>query len=340
MQHKIMEYLKSYKRGTIPLSQLEGLLSGDESYEEFAYIIRDLVDYGILKSIKSHGTNGKSIPLHNTYRIMKANLRQAIHDEIQYYGIKLNSNINLDIYFSLDEHEWEKDLPYIIRIDSYLNRKGLPSSHSTASERSLHLMGDEKWIEEKGGKELLERIELWDKLKIITNPDPLMLSVNPSRFNQSSHIHLVVENKATFYALIGSIDETLFTSLVYGSGWKVAANVHMLARQIGLERDLHGIYYFGDIDAEGISIWNSIHDRYNIELAVPFYKALLKKDYAKGKETQRRNMEAIQRFKEHFSEEEISIIDKLIKEDGYIPQEGLKRVELVRIWRDNPWRFP
>ncbi len=116
----IIEYLKTYKRNTIPLSQLENLLTGRETYEDFADVVENLVDKGILIPINSHGTNGKSIPLYNTYRIIKFNLRETLNSEIQYYSIKFNPNIQLDIYFSLDEEEWYKDLPYIEKKSTFI----------------------------------------------------------------------------------------------------------------------------------------------------------------------------------------------------------------------------
>ncbi len=340
MEKTIIEYLKTYKRNTIPLSQLENLLTGRETYEDFADVVENLVDKGILIPINSHGTNGKSIPLYNTYRIIKFNLRETLNSEIQYYSIKFNPNIQLDIYFSLDEEEWYKDLPYIEKIHFYLNEKGLPDDYTTTPERSFQLVGDEKWIDEKDGKRLLERIKLWDKLKITTNPDPLMLAINPLKLKRSDHIHLAVENKATFYALMDSIKDTEFTSLVYGAGWKIVSNIHRLPTQLGLEEDLHRVYYFGDIDAEGIFIWYYLYEKYQIELALPFYKALLKKDYSIGKQTQQKNKIAIEKFKSHFGEMEISIIDELICRESYIPQEGLKQEELVSIWRNSTWIFP
>lgn len=340
IENRILSFLKTYKKRTIPLSDLEQQIKEDANYNVFASIIQGLTDKQILLPVKSHGTNGKSNPLFNTYRVIKANLRESLNSEIQGYSIMVNPEINLDTYFSLSEEEWNKDLPYIKKINSYLNKNGLPSNYVTIPERSFQLVGDEKWIDEKDGKRLLERIKLWDKLNITTNPDPLMMAVNPLRFAKSRHIHLVVENKATFYALLGTIEETDFTSLIYGAGWKIASNIDRLPTQIGLDKDVHKIYYFGDIDAEGISIWHWLYEKYKIGLGLPFYKTLLRKDYSIGKETQQKNVEAIERFKAYFSEEERVIIDKLINKQGYLPQEGLKKEELIDIWRKNLWIFP
>lgn len=340
IENTILSFLKTYKKKTISLSDLEYLIRENVDYSVFASTIQGLTQKEILLPVKSHGINGKSHPLFNTYRIMKPNLRKKLNNQIQSYSIRFNPNINLDSYFSLDEDEWNKDLPYIKKIDAYLNKNDLPLHGATVPERSFALVGDEKWIDEKNGRRLLERIKLWDRLNIISNPDPLMMTVNPSRFRQERHIHLVVENKTTFYALMESIKETDFTSIVYGAGWKIVANIARLPVQLGLEGYLHRVYYFGDMDAEGISIWHSLYKKHQTKLALPFYEALLKKDYSIGKETQQKNMEAIEDFKAFFSEKEKAVIDVLINLEGYLPQEGLKKEELRDIWRNGEWTFP
>lgn len=337
IEKEILDFLKTYKKKTISLSDLEQQVKENIDYYIFADVIQKLDNEKILEPIKSHGTNGKPQTLFNTYRIIKANLREPLNRQIQDYNIIVNPAVNLDKYFSLSEKEWLQDLPYIKKVNSYLEKNGLPITYVTIPERSFQLVGDEKWIGEKDGKKLLEKIGLWDNLKLETNPDPLMVAVNPLNYSKSSHIHLVVENKATYYALLDSMQNTSFTSLVYGAGWKIASNIDRLPTQLGLENDLHKIYYFGDLDPEGISIWYFVYERYKLELALPFYKALLKKNYSIGKETQQLNKEAIGKFKTFFSEEEKANISELIYNGGYLPQEGLKKDELKDIWRQDEW---
>lgn len=55
-----------------------------------------------------------------------------------------------------------------MKIDECLKKNELPTVATNSSERSYELVKDEK-----GGKALLERIDLIDKLKIIKTPDPL-----------------------------------------------------------------------------------------------------------------------------------------------------------------------
>lgn len=335
----ILNYLKNYKNTTIPLNEIENRISGKVSYLEFANVIHGLVDHGILKPVKEHGNNGKTIGLYNTYRIIKSSLRKEINNEIQNNSIKFHPNIKLDTYFTLHEREWQNDLLYIEKIDCYLKTKGLPQDYATCPERSLQIIGDEKWIDEKEGKRILERIKLWDKLKIINNPDPLMLAINPDRFHQKSHIHLIVENKTPFYNLIPYIKDSKFTSLIYGAGWRIVGNIAGLPKQLGLEEDLHKIYYFGDIDPEGVSIWYSLYEKYRIELALPFYRELLIKKPFLGKENQEKNIKSIKEFKKHFTEDDRFKIGSLLNNGQYLPQEALKKEELASIWRDQQWRF-
>lgn len=340
IEEKIISFLKTYTKKTIPLSMLEQQIKGNTDYKSFATAIQNLTNNGILLPVKSHGANGKPQLLFNTYRIKKADLRDSLNKEIQKYSIEVNPEISLENYFLLDENEWYKDLPYILKIDSNLNKLGLPLNQLTLSELSYLLVGDEKWLSEGNGKKVLERVKLWDKLNLLTKPDPLMLGINPYAFTGPKHMHLIVENKATYYALFASLKETEFTSLIYGAGWKIAANINILPVQIGLEMDPHELYYFGDIDPEGISIWYTLYENYKINLALPFYKALLKKDYSHGKETQQKNWEAITKFLAYFSPEEKDVISDLIYNRGYLPQEALSKTELLDIWRKSSWISP
>ncbi|EOD00249.1 Wadjet anti-phage system protein JetD domain-containing protein [Caldisalinibacter kiritimatiensis] len=334
MDEKILSYLKTLKRRkTVTLGELEKLFSGDKEYEDFAKEINKLVQMDILKEVKKHGTNHKIIPLANTYRLNKYALKKVFIDEIQNMQLKISPHINLTVYLSLTEKQWEKDLPYIEKIDAYLKEKGLPKSTATSQERSYYLVGDEKWIDEGGGKKLLERLELWDKLKINNVPDPLMLAVNPQNFSYSVHRHLIVENKATYYGLLEELKNTQFTSLIYGAGWKIVSGIEALEKQLGLEDSEHILYYFGDLDFEGISIWYALSNKKLVKLAIEFYTSLLQKDYSKGKENQAKNKEALNDFLAFFDKEDQEKIKDVLQNGGYYPQEGLNKEELREIWR-------
>lgn len=334
MKDIILNLLKEYKRRTISLIEIEKALSGNADYVDFANVINELMAKGILFPVKKHGTNNKKIPLPNTYRIDKSYFRKDLVDEITSYQFKTNEHINLQAYFSLSEKRWMKDLPYIKKIESYINREGLPQYEVTAPERSYEITGDEKWIDEKGGRDLLERIELLEKMRINPMPDPLMFAINTNIINDSrEHLHLIVENKATFYALLDDIKNTVFTSLVYGAGWKVLGGITVFERQLGLKKKHNTFFYFGDLDFEGISIWYKLNKKKKSKLAVEFYEFLLDKPCSYGKENQEPNREAIDSFLLNFNNYNKEKIVNTLENNGYYPQEGLDKRELQAIWR-------
>ncbi|WP_432407921.1 Wadjet anti-phage system protein JetD domain-containing protein [Wukongibacter sp. M2B1] len=338
MNEKIMSFLKSLKnKKMVSLGELEKLFSGDITYEVFADEINKFIEANILREVKEHGKNNKPMPLANTYRLNKYALKKGFIDEIQRLQLKVHEDINLSLFLSLREKQWEKDLPYIEMIDGYLKKNGLPTDRATSQERSFHLVKDEKWIDEGGGKALLERVGIWNKLKINNEPDPLMLAVNPKRFSEPKHKHLIVENKATYYGLLDAISDTEFTSLIYGVGWKIISSISSMEKQLSLEDKEHTLYYFGDIDYEGIAIWNSLKEKVAAKPAVSFYKELLKKADARGKESQNRNQKALNNFFKFFDKKSKEKIRDILQNRGYYPQEGLNKKELQDIWRKSTW---
>jgi Uncharacterized protein conserved in bacteria len=336
MNNKVENYLKFYKNATITLSQLEALFPGDTDYNSFAAVIKELIDRGILTEKNPENNNRKEIPLAYKFAINRYELRREHIENIQNFRLKINPVIDLEAYHTLSEETWNRDLHYIVKVNQYILAEKLPEDYVTSQERSFHMVGDEKWIDEKGGRKLLGRIKLWDKLKIMNSGDPLMLAVNPLQFSRDEHFHMIVENKATFLALMDVLGGTKFTSLIFGSGWKIVSNITMLEKQLGL-KGKHKLYYFGDLDYEGISIWNSLKEKVEVQLAVDFYKELIKKSYSKGKENQVKNEKALSNFVKLFNSEEGKYIIELLENKSYIPQEGLDKEELGMIWRNIDW---
>ncbi|WP_350344032.1 Wadjet anti-phage system protein JetD domain-containing protein [Proteinivorax tanatarense] len=336
MREKIISHLKSSKKTTVKLNELQGLFSGDVSYNEFTHVIQSLEQKGLLKPVKSHNTNNKKIPLYNTYRINKLAFKDQLVDDIQKFKLSSHPLIDLSYYFSSSESQWQKDLPFIKLVDNYLRYSGVPHKEASAAERSYQITGDEKWIDFKGGKSLLNRIAVYDKLRIAYNADPLMVAVNPKNFT-SPYIHLIVENKATFYDFQHFMEESFLTSLIYGSGWKIIGNINLLQKQLSLPDKGHRFYYFGDLDWEGLSIWSGVFEKQKVLPAAGFYQMLLTKPATSGKKNQKRNKEALEKFTKHFNENEAEKIKKLLAGGYYYPQEGLGRDEIAKVMEEMQW---
>jgi len=335
LNQKLVDFLKAYKNLSITLNRLEQVCPGSTAYQAFAEAVLSLEEQGVLKKIGSSGVNYKIPPLANKYTINKAALKLHLQ-QIKQLQVTVHPLISLDRYYKLSEREWQKDYKYIQKIDAYLKDNGVPELPASMPQRSYELVANEKWLE-TGGIKVLDRLGVLEQLKIETTPDPLMLSVAPGQFASKRHLHLVVENKTTYYALAEMLCETAFTSLVYGGGWKAAANVAHLPKQLNLTDCEHSLYYFGDLDAEGIRIWWSVNGKIKIKPAVPFYRALLARPAEYGKQTQRPDRQALEQFAAYFSQDERQKLSNLLSEGRYYPQEALSQDELQEIWRNSTW---
>jgi len=332
---KLKQALLQFERKTIEYDELINFALKKETYEQFAPKIIALEKEHILQMIKSRGRNNRKPSLAFRYRINKHRLNEAYYEELRQYRMKLHNSISLDFYFKSSRKEWEADLPYIKQINDYIEKFGFPTKYVPAPERSYELVKDEKWIE-KSGENILHRLKLWDKLKIMPVSDPLMFAINPKKIGKTHHIHLIVENKTTYQALLPIITKSPFTSLIYGSGSKIEKSIENFHTQIPLE-GIHVIYYFGDIDREGINIWYRLNEKTSILPATPFYKACLEKESAKGKTTQQKNKEALESFLRYFPENNVKTIKHLLEKDMYYPQEVLKTEELQQILLTSEW---
>jgi hypothetical protein len=330
--------LATYLKKTIGLTELEKMMKPYvHTYDDFAQTILQLEQEAILVMVKAKGRTNRNPSLAFQYRINKSELTGEYHKELQHYRGILHPSINLDEYYRHDPSLWKNELPFLIKIDQYLKKFSFPKDQVPAPERSYELAGDEKWIVEKGGKEILERIGLFPLLKIIPVSEPLMFGINPNEINEKNQYHLIVENKTTYQGLLPVLTDTIFSTLIYGAGKAVIKSIEQFPMQYPIEAN-HHFFYFGDLDREGISIWYSLHNKQKATLALPFYMKCLEKEAAVGKEYQKEHNMALEQFLSFFStKERQGQIRSLLTEGKYYPQETLKTKELQLIWRESDW---
>lgn len=334
---QMKKFLTSFQRKTIELSELEQMLKPFiHTYEAFANTVLQWEKEEILVMVKSKGRTNRSPSLAFQYRINKSVLSGDYHREIQHFRAILHPSINLDAYYQEDPSIWKNHLPYIMKIDQFLKQFSFPKEQAPAPERSYELVGDEKWIVEKGGKEILEKIGLFPLLKIIPVSEPLMFAINPNKINEKKQYHLIVENKTTYQGLLPVLKDTSFSTLIYGCGKAVIKSIEQFSMQYPIPAE-HQFFYFGDLDKEGISIWHSLTYKQAATLAYPFYLACLQKEPAIGKEYQRESRMAISQFFSFFSMEEQEQIRSILENGKYYPQEILRTNELQKIWRESDW---
>lgn len=338
MRELMSRMLLKFSKKTITVEEIEAWLpSNSLSYQQFAQLIISFEEEGILEMVKSKGRNSRTPSLAYTYRIHKQQLKKEFHEELKKYRLQLHPAIDLDPYFRLGFSEWKEDLPYLLQIDNYIKLFGFPNYEVPAPERSVALVGNEKWITDHHGKELLERVGLWSVMKIMPVSDPLMFMINPPVLNKKRQKHLIVENKTTFQALADALPDTGFSTLIYGSGNKIIKSIEQFDRQLPLPDAEHIFYYFGDIDRSGIFIWYRLKEKIQLKLAMPFYRACLEKLSLQGKTNQRKDPKAIDEFIALFTKEEQEQLHTVLKRGDYYPQEVLKTGELQHIWRQASW---
>lgn len=330
------KYYKKERVKRIELLAIQQALPGDIVYLDFAKEIKNLEEEGVLKPIPKYGTNCKPMALYNTYLINLSLLNKQFILEVQDFQKQASPYLDLGVYVKGTKKLWKEDLPWLIQLDSYLKKRGLPIEEATAPERSYYITQDEKWIDEKGGKDLLERIGLYERMKINRYTDPLMLAINYEAWkkaeqSQKKHKHLIVENKSTYYLFLEGLRETDFTTLIYGCGWKISAGLQGIYKQLGLNEEQCLFYYFGDLDYEGIAIYESISER--VQLATIFYEALLENESAKGKENQKHREDTLELFVRQFNEENRVRIKKILGNESYYPQEALSKECYLRLWK-------
>ncbi|MGO4532449.1 Wadjet anti-phage system protein JetD domain-containing protein [Paenibacillus sp. 2TAF8] len=342
IKQAIKEHLSRMKKATITLEELEMLfVSMKADAHRFAEVVVELEKEEVMKSVKSAGRTIKQPSLSYRYRVNRPVIMKQHNRQLQQYRLNIHSAIQLDSYFGLPEQQFEADRPWIDRIDQFLKTEGLPLSTVPAPERSYQLTGNEKWITDLGGAALLKRLGLWDLLCIHPVSDPLMLAVNPSMLTEALPlrcIHLVVENKTTFQALLPLLPSSVFNTLIYGCGNKITGNLDMFRLQYPVPHREHRFFYFGDLDYEGIRIWYEANKQQVMIPALPFYEACLEQPYVLGKNNQRRVDQAIEAFVSFFNPQKQAQIKYCLQAGGYYPQETLSSQQLQYIWRSEAWK--
>ncbi|WP_141503246.1 Wadjet anti-phage system protein JetD domain-containing protein [Paenibacillus luteus] len=338
----IEEHIRGMQKSTITLEELESLFVGVViETREFATEVLALEKAKVLDAVKSAGRTTKQPEIAYRYRVNKQRLTKQHHQLLQQYRLDIHPAIQLDGYFALSVQQFEEDKPWIVFINNYLKNEGFPKEAVPAPERSFQLTGNEKWITDLGGYALLKRLGLWERLLIYPVSDPLMLAVNRTAGDKEGFnccLHLIIENKTTFQALLPVLSGSAFHTLIYGCGNKITGNIEMLDLQYPVIDCEKRIYYFGDIDYEGIRIWYETDKRLPIRPAIPFYEACLSKPHAIGKTNQRRNEAAVQAFLGYFSPQYQEQIETCLTSGGYYPQEILTKQQLQQIWEGEQWK--
>jgi hypothetical protein len=292
--------------------------------------IKALVEKGSIIEVKTSKSNGMTPPLYNKYRV---NLQEedfsAFEDEINY---------NFPLTFKRDYYltnlkKYVEEKSYIDNLIHYFRncskQLAVPMS---INERSFAIWGIEKYLKEGCGQSILKSVGLsLEDLNIYTTPEPFVYFSCRKDRNQKV---LIIENKDTWYTIRRLMIEgqTAFLgeaidTIIYGSGKNIEKSFQeydFTVEQYLLQPGK--VFYWGDIDYEGIAIYERFKKRYsenlNIELFKSAYVTMLLlsegREMPKYSEKQNKNIDKV--FLTEMESYEQRIL-KLLEEGSYIPQE-------------------
>ncbi len=313
----------------------------DLEYNElYRYILGEL-EKGKLSPVAASGLNGKKPALYNCYwRQEKEKNYDKVFEELLY---KLNPSLNIDYYLKHPE-SYKRDFEMIGRISDYLtSKRGRLKYAETVNERSFEIFFREKYMGLEGGEKLLKRLGLsHDKLNCYRASEPMAYY---SHHKKSPQNILIIENKDTFYSMRRYLTEghneimgLSIGTLIYGSGKQIHKSfedyVNVVEPYFG-DRS-NRVFYFGDLDYEGIGIYERLAENYrpaDILLFVRAYEKMLNKAEAMGfdllpltKEGQNRNIGNL--FMGQFSEKYQEKFKVILESEKYIPQEIINAGDL------------
>lgn len=319
----------------ISLEQL--VLAKEElSYREQYEYVTGLVEKGKIRPLKASKTNGKKPALFREYWLLEPKKDyQALEEEIKY---RLHPLIAVDYYLAHPE-SYRRERTWVIKLSDYLKQDREKLDYPVSvNERSFEIWGREKFLSREQGKAVLKHCNLTeDFLHIYGTSEPLAYYSHTRKTPQNL---LILENKDTFYSMRRYLLEgneyifgMLAGTLIYGAGKGILKRFgdFDICVEPYMTDGENGIYYFGDLDYEGIGIYERLAELFQRQEIViqPFtqaYEKMLEKAQAvkklpNTKEKQNRNLSGT--FFAFFSEQTVRHMKQLLERECYIPQEIL-----------------
>ncbi len=139
-----------------------------------------------------------------------------------------------------------------LRMNQFLQIPRPVGPHVPIKERSLEIFGDEKRLDALRATTLFreDRMTL-ERLGCLVVPEPLGWMRGPT----SNGKVLILENAATFHSFATWNQRAAeFSAVIYGGGHRVIEGVEFLAHLATELRGISQVFYFGDLDPEGLRI--------------------------------------------------------------------------------------
>ncbi|WP_328288089.1 Wadjet anti-phage system protein JetD domain-containing protein [Turicibacter sanguinis] len=324
-----MNFLKNYPTKKIMLDVIQDHYQF-ESYKELYYFILGMIENNILKPVKASEINGKKPALHKVYWVLSTETDYSqLKDELSY---AIHPRLKVDYYLK-NLSQYEKDQKFVLQLSQFLMTKShLLNQEASLNERSFQIWGREKFLQIEQGRRILKNLEFkLDDLNCYETAEPIAYY---TVHKQNPQNILIIENKDTFYSmrkhLLGGNTHILgleIGTLVYGAGKGVSKAFRYFEQSVEPYLLVHEnqFYYLGDLDYEGIGIYESLTRHFECVPFVKAYEMMLNKvnGTVLPQTKERQNRQVGEYFLTFFSQEIQNKILIILKEDVYIPQECL-----------------
>jgi hypothetical protein len=331
-----MKEIKRFPRNKITLEELQEYYHIEE-YNQLVEQVNLLIDRNSIEPIKSSHFNGKKPRLYRVYRIIqdKPNY-EPWQNELRYLVPELNGD-----YYLRHLDKYDKDRTSILKLNRYfMESKEKLSSEIAINERSFEIFGREKFLLKEGGIRILHNVGLDIKdLNCYETSQPLAYYSHRKNEGQTM---LIIENKDTFYSMRKHLlegNEKIFNipigTLIYGGGKGIYGSITDFALCVEpyMRSKNNRILYFGDLDYEGILIYEQVKkemkEEYPFYPFVQAYERMVEKGenllLPNSKEMQNKNCG--NEFFAHFKPEFVEKMKAILEEGRYIPQEILQMGE-------------
>lgn len=328
-----MKDIKKIKKNKVSLKEIDSYFDV-KNYIDLCNLVNELIYNDDIKPIKSSNMNGKSPALYNRYTIIRKNDIRDYTDEILY---KINHNLDVSKYLK-NQSLYEKDRDKILMLSEFLdNNIEKLEKRISMNERSFQIWHREKFLQKEGGKTLIKNLGIDQNfLNFYNTTEPLSYY---SRDKNTPQNVLIIENKDTFYSMRNfvisgkTIIKENISTIIYGGGKGIYRSFEDfdLCVEPYLSNKNNKFLYFGDLDYEGILIYEKLSeifkDEYNIEPFIEGYKKIIEKyknmdiDLPVSKDNQNKNID--NKFINYFDKYYKNEIENILKSGLYIPQEIL-----------------
>ncbi|MCR3921181.1 MAG: DUF2220 domain-containing protein [Firmicutes bacterium] len=300
-----------------------------EKYSQLVERVTKLVGEGTLRGVKASGSNGMVPALYNKYRV------HVTVDDLSSLAEEINYSFPLQFkrdYYLCNLEKYREDKERIEKLVAYFRTYKFLAEPMAINERSFAIWGEEKFLKEGRGQAILKNVGLsLEDVHVYLTPEPFVYF---SCHRENAQV-LIIENKDTWYTMrkLMLTGQVLFLgqpidAIIYGSGKTIEKSLADYEHTV--EEHLlkpAALYYWGDLDYEGIAIYERLKKRYGekftIEIFANAYQAMVDLAYGRelptSKDKQNKNSGDIflQEVASPYGEKIISILQR----GAYIPQE-------------------